>query len=291
MATAGSRDGFRDDPRMTDHEYDDSPATCTTWSTCTATQTRSAAPGPVRSALDAKCAHAGIKVPAVESIQASPFRAEVEHEWVNSSVTPASCPTPVRLHHFWAAPEQVFSWLAGTPAPCRLASAWTPTSGPRSRSAPGDEAYRREQLRYTKANRLLVDIDYRAERGRQGVRRIGPHALRRSRGRQPAPVRRQRLRPAAQLPRRPHRRHPPHHSALQPTLPGWGRGGPGGGMGQRSTRLQASCGSLTPRMRAWPGPSVASMLASHRNTLMSWRASLMLWPAAAASTKLSISLA
>ena len=35
-------------------------------------------------------------------------------------------------------------------------------------------------LRYAGANRLMVEIDYRAEQGRQGVRRVEPYSLRRT---------------------------------------------------------------------------------------------------------------
>jgi len=37
-----------------------------------------------------------------------------------------------------------------------------------------------ELLRYAGANRLKVDIDYRAEQGRRGPRRVEPYSLRRT---------------------------------------------------------------------------------------------------------------
>ena len=37
-----------------------------------------------------------------------------------------------------------------------------------------------ELLRYAGANRLMVEVDYRAERGRQGPRTIEPYSLRRT---------------------------------------------------------------------------------------------------------------
>jgi predicted nucleotidyltransferase component of viral defense system len=135
----------------------------------------------VRSALEQKCAHAGIDVPTIEIIRSSPFRAEIESEWEN--MLGHQLPQPlVPFEGFWASLEDVFSWLAGTLR--------TPTL-PRAQYGKLDAAWeapkaitswrRRvplELLRYAGANRVMVDVDYRAERGRQGPRRVEPYSLR-----------------------------------------------------------------------------------------------------------------
>jgi predicted nucleotidyltransferase component of viral defense system len=137
----------------------------------------------VRSALERKCAHAGIDVPTVEIIRASPFRAEIESEWEN--MLGHQLPQPlVPFENFWASLVDVFSWLSGT--------LQTPTL-PRAQYGKLDAAWeapkaitswrRRvplELLRYAGANRVMVEVDYRAERGRQGPRRVEPYSLRRT---------------------------------------------------------------------------------------------------------------
>ena len=137
----------------------------------------------VRNALERKCAHAGIDVPTVEIIRSSPFRAEIESEWEN--MLGHQLPQPlVPFEGFWASLDDVFSWLAGTLR--------TPTL-PRAEFGKLDAAWeapkaitswrRRvplELLRYAGANRVMVDVDYRAERGRQGPRRVEPYSLRRT---------------------------------------------------------------------------------------------------------------
>jgi predicted nucleotidyltransferase component of viral defense system len=137
----------------------------------------------VRSALERKCAHAGIDVPTVEIIRASPFRAEIESEWEN--MLGHQLPQPlVPFENFWASLVDVFSWLSGT--------LQTPTL-PRAQYGKLDAAWeapkaitswrRRvplELLRYAGANRVMVEVDYRAERGQQGPRRVEPYSLRRT---------------------------------------------------------------------------------------------------------------
>ena len=56
----------------------------------------------------------------------------------------------------WQIPQAITSWRRGVPL---------------------------ELLRYAGANRLKVDIDYRAENGRRGPRRVEPYSLRRTKDR------------------------------------------------------------------------------------------------------------
>jgi len=67
----------------------------------------------VRQVLDRKCAHAGVAVPTLASIQSSPFRTEIETEWGN--MLAHQLPQPLApFDAFWNALSDVFSWLAGT---------------------------------------------------------------------------------------------------------------------------------------------------------------------------------
>jgi predicted nucleotidyltransferase component of viral defense system len=136
----------------------------------------------VRSVLASKAAHAGIDVPTAETIRTSPFRAEIENEWEN--MLGHQLPRPlVPFESFWSALDDVFNWLAGrlrTPAlPRAEMGALTTWNAPQAITS-----WRRqvplELLRYAGANRLKVDIDYRAERGRKGPRRVEPYSLRRT---------------------------------------------------------------------------------------------------------------
>lgn len=69
--------------------------------------------GAVPQILEQKCAHAGIDVPTAETIQSSPFRAEIENEWEN--MLGHQLPKPLApFDGFWNTLDEVFSWLAGT---------------------------------------------------------------------------------------------------------------------------------------------------------------------------------
>jgi predicted nucleotidyltransferase component of viral defense system len=143
--------------------------------------------GAVRRVLEGKCAHAGIGVPTAAIIQSSPFRAEIESEWKNMLGHQLPQPLPP-FESFWGTLDDVFSWLAGT-----LAIRELPRAQPAKVKVDAWEApramtsWRRgvplELLRYAGANRLKVDIDYRAEQGRQGPRRVEPYSLRRTQDR------------------------------------------------------------------------------------------------------------
>lgn len=135
----------------------------------------------VRSALERKCAHAGIDVPTVEIIRSSPFRTEIESEWEN--MLSHQLPQPlVPFEGFWASLDDVFSWLAGTLRTPTLPRAQYGKLDVAWQAPKAITSWRRqvplELLRYAGANRVMVDVDYRAERGRQGPRRVEPYSLR-----------------------------------------------------------------------------------------------------------------
>jgi len=136
----------------------------------------------VRSVLSAKCQHAGIEVPTQESIQSSPHREELQAEWAN--MLGHQLPQPlVPFDTFWSELGSVFTWLdgAGVTSPLPRAeigevSDWVAPSA----MASWRLGVPMELLRYAGANRLRVEIDYRAEQGRHGPRIVEPYSLRRT---------------------------------------------------------------------------------------------------------------
>jgi hypothetical protein len=134
--------------------------------------------------LAQKCAHAEIEIPTAESIRDSPYREEIEREWENMLGHQLPRPLPP-FADFWGTLDEVFAWLAGELAivvppraeQANLDPAWVP---PRAISS-WRRGFPFELVRYAGANRLKVDIDYRAADGRQGPRRVEPYSLRRTR--------------------------------------------------------------------------------------------------------------
>lgn len=136
----------------------------------------------VRVILERKCAHAGIAVPDLAALEGSPFREEIRQEWEN--MLAHQLPHLPPFEEFWGALGEVFAWLAGgavVPLPVYPARdidvAWTM---PRSMSA-WHAPFALEMIRFAGANRLKVEIDYRAEDGRWGPRVVEPYSLRRTR--------------------------------------------------------------------------------------------------------------
>ncbi len=135
----------------------------------------------VRESLARKCMYVGIAMPDADAIRASQFAGEIEQEWENMLGHQLPRPLPP-FAEFWTALDPFFQWLAGEQPDRQLARAeignidpdWTP---PRAITS-----WRRgiplETIRYAGANRLMVEIDYRAERGRQGPRIVEPYSLR-----------------------------------------------------------------------------------------------------------------
>lgn len=137
----------------------------------------------VAAVLARKCAHVGIDVPTAEAIRSSPYREEVEQEWENMLGHQLPKPLPP-FAEFWVTLDEVFGWLAGDRrlvVPLRieradLDPAWI---APRAISS-WRRGFPFELIRYCGANRLRIDIDYRAEDGRRGSRRVEPYSLRRT---------------------------------------------------------------------------------------------------------------
>ena len=137
----------------------------------------------VAAVLAQKCEHAGIEVPTVELIRDSPFREEIENEWENMLGHQLPKPLPP-FADFWQTLDDVFGWLAGTLRIPQLPRAALGNLDPTWTAPKAITSWRRgvplELLRYAGSNRLKVDIDYRAESGRQGARCVEPYSLRRT---------------------------------------------------------------------------------------------------------------
>lgn len=138
---------------------------------------------PVLDALQRKCAYVGIEVPDRNSVFDSPLRGELDQEWEN--MLAHQLPHLPSVEDFWAALDEVFVWLHGEPkrvlerAPAlgHDDATWSP---PRAMTSWGVRAPM-ELIRFAGANRLKVELDYRAAQGRQGPRLVEPYSLRRSR--------------------------------------------------------------------------------------------------------------
>lgn len=138
-------------------------------------------PESVRVALRAKCEHAGVAVPNAEAILGSRFRDELEREW--SNMLAHQLPHLPGVGEYWAAVPSMFEWLEGAPQPVlpragtgpSLDAGWRP---PRSMASWGGRPL--DRIRYAGSNRLKVEIDYRAEKGRSGWRRVEPYSFRRT---------------------------------------------------------------------------------------------------------------
>jgi hypothetical protein len=95
-------------------------------------------------------------------------------------------PRPLPLFEdFWNTLDDVFGWLDGTRPTTLLPRAQFMDTDPSWRAPSAITTWRRgvplELIRYAGANRLKVDIDYRAENGRWGSRRVAPYSFRRTR--------------------------------------------------------------------------------------------------------------
>jgi predicted nucleotidyltransferase component of viral defense system len=135
----------------------------------------------VEAVLKRKCAHVGIDVPTADIIRSSPFREQIEGEWENMLGHQLPRPLPP-FADFWATLDDIFAWLAGRSRTAQLPRAELGKLDAKWEAPRAITSWRRqvplELLRYAGANRLKVDIDYRAEQGRQGPRRVEPYSLR-----------------------------------------------------------------------------------------------------------------
>jgi predicted nucleotidyltransferase component of viral defense system len=138
----------------------------------------------VVSALTQKCAHAGIAVPDADAIRASQYAEEIELEWENMLGHQLPRPLPP-FAAFWNELDPIFAWLDGKRPRAALRRAELGGNLDSDWIAPRAITSWRggipiETIRYAGANRLKVEIDYRAEQGRSGSRIVEPYSLRRT---------------------------------------------------------------------------------------------------------------
>lgn len=133
----------------------------------------------IHAILVEKCAHKGIEVPTLATIEASGLVPELESEWEN--MLGHQLPVLPPFAQFWDALNELFGWLAGAPiapAPAPIAIAadedaiWTPpaTVGVWGTGIP------LEQIRFAAVNHLCVELGYQGS-----TRLIEPYSLRRTR--------------------------------------------------------------------------------------------------------------
>lgn len=133
--------------------------------------------------LEAKCAHAAIETPTLESIHATPFRTEIEAEWAN--MLGHQLPFLPPFDDFWSQLDDIFTWLDGGLPTAPLATIPSREAVTDWRPARHMTSWREtspiELIRFAGANRLKVTIDYHPARGRVGPRTVEPYSLRYSR--------------------------------------------------------------------------------------------------------------
>ncbi len=137
----------------------------------------------VARALARKCEFAGIAVPTDVSLIDPTAKAELEQEWQNMLAHQLPHLPPV--DEFWTELPQVFDWLRTGQRPERLEPMAVAADVTDWRPLPGMTSWREgvpiELIRFAGANRLKIEIDYRAQDGRWGPRVVEPYSLRRTR--------------------------------------------------------------------------------------------------------------
>jgi predicted nucleotidyltransferase component of viral defense system len=139
--------------------------------------------GEVARLLSTKCDHAGISVPTLETIQNSPFVQEVETEW--SNMLAHQLPHLPPFASFWDELPSIFEWLSAKTKAAVLPKLEPQRDDDATWTAPrGMTSWRTtfplELVRFAGANRLKVEVDYRAKNGRSGPRIVEPYSLRRA---------------------------------------------------------------------------------------------------------------
>jgi len=132
--------------------------------------------------LREKCAFKGIGLPQLTDLE--PHRDALEAGWVHmlNHQLPALLPVAA----FWDALPEIFEWLHGqviAPVlPAMALAAGAPLIQERIVSFPAGSFGQSfiETIRFAGANRLLVEIDYRDQKGKRSTRAIEAYSLRRS---------------------------------------------------------------------------------------------------------------
>ena len=135
--------------------------------------------------LREKCAFKGIQLPQLADIEQ--HRRAVEAGW--TGMLDHQLPALLPVASFWEALPEIFNWLHGQVAAPVLPT--MPLIGGATGEAirerivglpvgSGDQTFI-ETIRFAAANRLLVNLDYRDQKGKRSTRAIEAYSLRRSR--------------------------------------------------------------------------------------------------------------
>lgn len=131
--------------------------------------------------LQRKCTYVDIAVPDNDQIMASPYRQEIEQEWENMLGHQLPKPAPPFID-FWNVLPAIFEWLTSDRPLVPLQRIERNDLDPTWVAPRAITSWRRgfplELIRYAGANRLKVELDYRAENGRWGPRVVEPYSLR-----------------------------------------------------------------------------------------------------------------
>jgi predicted nucleotidyltransferase component of viral defense system len=133
----------------------------------------------IHAILVEKCAHKGIGVPTLTSVQASGLVPELESEWEN--MLGHQLPALPPFEQFWDALGDLFGWLAGDPIAPALAPAATAADEDTRWSPPPTVdvwgvGIPLEEIRFAAVNHLCVELGYNGS-----TRLIEPYSLRRTR--------------------------------------------------------------------------------------------------------------
>lgn len=138
--------------------------------------------------LRKKCEFKGIPIPTIQSIRESPLIDELRAAW--DQMLGYQLPELPPFERFWDELVDVFAWLfegrdritlpvMAVAAAGPLDPTWRPPAMASSWRALGTAAPL-EVIRFAAANRLCVELDYRDQEGRRGMRTVEPYSLRRS---------------------------------------------------------------------------------------------------------------
>ncbi|MCY4350596.1 MAG: nucleotidyl transferase AbiEii/AbiGii toxin family protein [Thiotrichales bacterium] len=132
--------------------------------------------------LRAKCEFKGIGIPRMVDLE--PHRAELEAGWIH--MLEHQLPALLPVTTFWDALPEIFDWLQGiVTQPLAAMPVGVGDTLIRERvvdlptGSQGQSLI--EMIRFSAANRLLVEIDYRDKQGNRSTRAIEAYSLRRSR--------------------------------------------------------------------------------------------------------------
>lgn len=139
-----------------------------------------ATPAVIRDVLQQKCAHKGIQVPTLQSLDR--FKDELAGDW--AQMLAHQLPQLPPLDSFWSALPEFFRWLEGEGerirvTPYRLSEGEVTIRGPAGGlPIPYGASAFMEVIRFAASNRLCVELDYTSESSGRSTRLVEPYSLR-----------------------------------------------------------------------------------------------------------------